>query len=429
MQQSLLNEAIQYFKSNKGFHRVFTKLKEKYQSLGRIGGTLQLSKLTREEQEALTGLLGKDFSKQNSASIKVEHLQGALENTRFEGIALEEIAQGYFGEELLSKKEERLLYEEEKAHFFEKIAKKYVSTQAYEWLYFVLCFKENAYRMLSLRYDENKKALAKELHFVCKAINHLPCWKSKKKRLALFASEITQNPHGFDENTDCGKLFLTVLLYFFPASEAKTAEERAELLYKAGLLKDDLSNYTVCSGLLAYKQTQLHLGWQGFYDQDEALQISLESISRLERVSSPSGKVFIVENPAVFSGIRDAFPQKKIPLVCTYGQLKLASLVLLDLLAKENMQFYYSGDFDPEGLSIADKLKSRYKDNLRLWRYTEEDYVHALSDQEISEARLKQIDRLQDIQLKSLGQRIKQEKKAGYQELLLEKLTEDILLC
>lgn len=38
---------------------------------------------------------------------------------------------------------------------------------------------------------------------------------------------------------------------------------------------------------------------------------------------------------------------------------------------------YYSGDYDPEGLGIAQRLKDRYKDRLILWEYKPEYYLRA----------------------------------------------------
>ena len=43
------------------------------------------------------------------------------------------------------------------------------------------------------------------------------------------------------------------------------------------------------------------------------------------------------------------------------GQPRLSSLLLLDLFAKAKMEVWYAGDFDPEGLLIAQKLKQYYQ--------------------------------------------------------------------
>ena len=50
---------------------------------------------------------------------------------------------------------------------------------------------------------------------------------------------------------------------------------------------------------------------------------------------------------------------KDFPLVCTYGQVKLSGIILLNLLVDSGYKLYYTGDIDPEGIQIADKLKQR----------------------------------------------------------------------
>ena len=43
------------------------------------------------------------------------------------------------------------------------------------------------------------------------------------------------------------------------------------------------------------------------------------------------------------------------------GQLRFSAFVLLDQLSRTS-DLFYSGDHDPEGLLIAQKLKLRYKE-------------------------------------------------------------------
>jgi hypothetical protein len=63
----------------------------------------------------------------------------------------------------------------------------------------------------------------------------------------------------------------------------------------------------------------------------------------------------------------------------------------MDMLAAEGTIIYYSGDFDPEGLLIADRLCARYGEQLRLWRYTPQDYEKAISAKVLNVVRLKKL--------------------------------------
>lgn len=66
---------------------------------------------------------------------------------------------------------------------------------------------------------------------------------------------------------------------------------------------------------------------------------------------------------------------------------------------------YYSGEFDPEGLLIDDRLKARFGEVLRLWRYSTEDYTKTISECRLSAGRLKQLERLKKETLGTNGER------------------------
>jgi len=117
------------------------------------------------------------------------------------------------------------------------------------------------------------------------------------------------------------------------------------------------------------------LGWRAFYEQGEPLQVSIWNISKIDKVISPENKVYVFENPTVFSEVLYRIGNIKPSLICTFGNFKLASLILMDKLVKSGAKIYYSGDFDPEGIVMSDKLKQRYGEKLVLWRYTKEDYL------------------------------------------------------
>jgi hypothetical protein len=83
--------------------------------------------------------------------------------------------------------------------------------------------------------------------------NTLPRDKDHKKRLAVFSSQITKNPHGFDLGTLGGKMFLNALCTVYDIKELKDSLERAQVYYRAGILIDEISNFVTISGLLAFQ--------------------------------------------------------------------------------------------------------------------------------------------------------------------------------
>lgn len=426
MDTELTKECIKYFKSNKGYSRLLNGIYEKYRSLGSLGGTVSLASLSPEEKQALSGLLKKDYYSSKSAHIKVEKVVLALNGTKFEHVDFEEVLQGIFGHELISKKDEKAIYMSKRDDFFKNILREYVDTKAYTWI--SQCLEgHNANRLLFLWYDRDKLSLAYSLRLSMDAINALNPGTHTFKRLAVFAANIAKNPHAFDSDSDMGRLLMYGIMSLLDVkSYPSSAEEKAELFYNVGLITDEVSNYTITSGLIAYASDgTIHKGWEGFYNSSEPLLATLWNVSLVDTIVSPNNTVFVFENPNVFSQVKTELRNLNVGLICTFGQVKLASLVVIDKLYQSGATVYYSGDFDPEGLLIADKLKKRYK-NLVLWRYSYSDYMDCISDNTITSTRLKQLEKLEDEGLIAISKTLASIKKAGYQEMLIDKYVLDI---
>ena len=154
------------------------------------------------------------------------------------------------------------------------------------------------------------------------------------------------------------------------------------------------------------------------------IQLNLYHLGQLTRVETEEKDVYVVENPAIFqmmterqNASKEKQKNKKIAIVCANGQLRLAVLVLLDLIVKAGCTLWYAGDFDPEGLEIAQKLKDRYGEQLMLWHYEKEDYERAKSKNNIiSEKRKKKLEKLSDPVLVRMKAWILESGVAGYQE-------------
>jgi uncharacterized protein (TIGR02679 family) len=426
--EELLKQSVDYFKDKPGFTRAFARIKDKYKSLGKMGGTIYLDNLSEIEKEALSGLLNENCYK-DSVKISLNKFEKAIQSTKFEGLTLIEILESYYDKEIVTKKEGFKTHEMEKVDFFNEILCDFEGTIGVSWFLYAIESKKSGYLLISQKYNTDKKQLKKNLSLTIQAIDKLPVFENKIERLALFASKTSKNPHAFDDNKDSGKFLLYAICYTLKLPYPKNAEDKMEVLFKAGLIKDEISNFTMTSGLLAYKKENAHPGWGGFYNSKEPINLSLWNLSCVDKVVANKNKVFIFENPTVFSEILYQDYKENISIICTYGQIKLASLVLLDKLVENGAVLFYSGDFDPEGLQIADKLKSRYADSLILLRYDLKDYNKAISKNKPSQARLSKLNSLKDNTLIQMGEYIKENKYAGYQESIIEDLIEDIRLA
>ena len=76
---------------------------------------------------------------------------------------------------------------------------------------------------------------------------------------------------------------------------------------------------------------------------------------------------------------------------------------------------YYNGDFDPEGLLIAQKLKDKY-DDLISSCYDAGDYEACISSNKISNQSLKKLNNIHSDELLEMKELLFEKKQAAYQE-------------
>ena len=427
MKDEKLQRCIAYFKERPIYRKLFEKVREKYAILGHLGGTVVLTGLTDEDRRQLGGFFQKDFAEKKTITISYTAMEKALENSRFAGLKWEEILKGYLGEELIAKKEQKLAWQEARQRYFMEILTEFPANPGSMWLEETLQTQGEGYLLLIKQYKETPEQLRESLRHFLEAVPQLPLFKAsheqmKMELLPVFAAVTTGDPHFFDAGMPGEQLLVAFLKSRISNSMGKTAfraEEKAELFYEAGLLKDDLSNHTLVYGIHAWtKDGKPHEGIGGFVSQKEPVILTLLTLGSLAGVSTQEEKsVYIVENPAVFSTLVRAWPDAAI--ICGNGQVRLATLVLLDLFEEET-PFFYAGDFDPEGLVIAQRLKERYGERLHLWNYQRKYYEECCSDVAISEKSLKKLEKIHVPELQEIREALQQEKKAAYQEAMLK---------
>ena len=426
-----LEEAICYFKENEGYKRLFKAIKEKYISLGEIKGNVVINKPAVSEKNALSGLMKKDYSRNISISINLKKLQQRLDKSKYSGIQLEDILNNYFNEDILTKKEKIQNKNNELDAFWKDILEENKNTYMYDILSKSKEKKDNLYKTIKRYYEDNKEIMRNELLNACKGINYLNDKEIKERvRIPVFAAEIASNPHAFDKKTLCGKLFIQLLCYINDLQYPKNNEELAELYYNNKLLVDDVSNMVLCKNIVGFKKVseiekgisketkyEEHKGLEGFDNYNEPVYLTMYNLSNIGSIKKGKyNKVLITENPAVFMEIMKDKNLNDFPLICTYGQVKLAGIMLMDLLVENNYKLLYSGDIDPEGIQIADKLKQRYKEKMILIGFNKETYYKNMSEVEISESRLKKLKSVKSLELKEICGEILKNKKASYEE-------------
>ena len=190
------------------------------------------------------------------------------------------------------------------------------------------------------------------------------------------------------------------------------AYKRQKSYLLAGILIDDISNYALLYNVHAIKKNgELHRGMDGFCQEKNMVQVPLTVLSEWERIECVDHEIFIVENPSVFALICG-----EKSCMCMNGQPRLAGLLVLELLAKSGTKVYYSGDLDPEGILIAQKLSQYYRGTFCYWHMTPFDYEQCRSKEILSEKRKKMLQKITDERLLPVVDAVTKYGVAGYQE-------------
>ena len=97
----------------------------------------------------------------------------------------------------------------------------------------------------------------------------------------------------------------------------------------------------------------------------------------------------------------------------------------MDKLSKD-VKVYYAGDFDPEGLKMADDLKQAYGDMIDLSMMRKKYYEASKPRTKIKPANLEILKNIKDERLKEVAKEMTASKLVGHQYNLVEMYVEHI---
>ncbi|MFO3714401.1 TIGR02679 domain-containing protein [Oribacterium sp. P9] len=471
MKNDELREAcLAYFRSMPVFERLLSKFCEKYRSYGCFCGSARLNIRSEDEREALEGFFARSYHNQKTATISAQAFRRALEHTRFVELSPEEILEAFAGAPLSGKREEESrrkaciarcwkaaigqqeAYADCEAsrqllHELRAVAEKEEPAISSEDVPSIgaidntahTCTSEEAvtalYRQLmSGRQElvENKLlcALTEDLHILVRALEILNrlCVEKRYQYLPVFAAVLFGDPHRLDPGTRDAHL-LQLLLQWLEIQRGVEADEmnsipslRRQARYlSAGILLDDVSNYAMLCGVEAIGRDGLvHAGMAGFAADGAPVNVPLSVITGWAQLRCRDNTLWIVENPVVYAVLCERFGRTR-SLMCMNGQPRLSAWLILRLLRAAGTRVYYAGDFDPEGLCIAEKVQqSLLPGQCVFWHMSEADYRSAQSRKPIEARRMKMLDHLQDSLLKTTAVLIRKQGVAGYQENILQ---------
>ena len=422
-----MKDKVRMLREEPGFVKLFRMFQKKYYSLSRIGGTVSLSDFTKEELTSIAGFVGKSpWELSEKGKLSLLEFEKALARSAFSEYTLLSLMEEVLQEKIVSKMEEQVKEQQEEVAFLVTLKNEIPDA---EWWITHIEEKTSDTRWIWSQYKQNPSFLKEQIVLAYRGFSKLPR-EGQYEQLPFFSQRITGNPHFFDNNELAGRLlhhmmFVDQVLKGNPdLTMPRTTEELNDLLALYGLYRDDLWNFVTCQQLYASMNGASHPVWEAAVKSKTVLNVPMKELLKIDKVWPVKGnRVWVVENSGVSSAIMDQLPTA--PVVCTHGQVRMAGWRLLDLLVESGSTLYYSGDMDPEGLVIADKIKQRYKEKAVLWKMDVGSYEKTLSNEDIAD-RLSKLEAIQSEELIELREQMRVRKLASYQEALVSELVEEI---
>ena len=366
-----LDEIIQYLKNDNGFERLMNGMFDLYNRYGRCFSAVRLSRPTREEESALSVFFNRDYYDQVLIRIGLAEFERQVQKVFGYDGGLATVLEAYFGRSIASYSEPISDSSRYKDAFTrairDDVLPRFEDTPATAWLREMLAHMRRTYRHWADQFTHEPENVLGMVSSVCEAINALP--QGQLVRLGDFAAQHLDDPRALDFYSTLGPLFLRALAHKFEAPVPTVLEDSIRLYLQAGLLSDGVLSQVTVRGVAADDEACT------FYDQlGEAHVLTLENICRLENVRAYGDKVFVVENPHVFTAMCERLSGQNCTLVCAAQGLNPSLEQLLELCIRSGAAIYYAGNMDYKGLTLADKVYLRFGKQFIPWRYGKADY-------------------------------------------------------
>lgn len=419
--------AINYYKNSSAYRKMCKDLMMKYKRYGRLTGRISLKDYTDKQKEKIADFIGEsiaDLSSKNDVS--VAKIKRAHLDTKYGDYDLAYIASEVTGISMIVDSNDNQPSKE--------VIKKTVKDEIRQLLCAVRpdvldkimdkIYYENKYKEISLR----------DIYLLGNAIEKINQRYGQFDGvnfdnyiyLAVFAAEITSNPYEFDEGTIMGDWLFRILAltYGDKPSDMSYMEYRDKVFEHNGILLDDIFHFLTVSHILAKSGDQVNSVWHASCKNNVSWKAPLKHILKMDQIYPQLGEALIlVESASVFYILSAMF--NSLPIVCFHGKLRKSIWTFMDKLSK-NTKVYYAGDFDPEGLKMADDLKQAYGDMIDLSLMRKKYYDGSKPRTKIKATNFDLLKKIRDERLKEVAEEIMASKLVGHQYNLIEMYVEHI---
>lgn len=419
--------AINYYKNSSAYRKMCKDLMMKYKRYGRLTGRISLKDYTDKQKVKIADFVGESVADLGSKNdVSVAKIKSAHLDTKYGDYDLAYLASEVTGISLSvdsdgSKPSKEAIKETIRDEIRQLLSavRPDVLDEIMDKIYY-----ENKYKEISLG----------DIYFLGNAIEKINQRAGQFDGvnfdnyiyLAVFAAEITSNPYEFDEGTVLGDWLFRILALTYVDKPAGMSymEYRDRVFEHYGILLDDIFHFLSVNHMLARSNGEVNSVWSASCRNQVSWKAPLKHILKMDLIYPELGDALIlVENASVFYILSAMF--NSLPIVCFHGKLRKSIWTFMDKLSKD-AKVYYAGDFDPEGLKMADDLKQAYGDMIDLSLMRMKYYEGSKPRTKIKPANLDILDKIRDEKLKEVAEAIKDTKLVGHQYNLIEMYVEHI---
>ena len=189
--------------------------------------------------------------------------------------------------------------------------------------------------------------------------------------LPVLAGRVTGATHALDRGTPLALLVERAMAFI--AGEDPARARRRDLWGRFGVTLDAVSSTAIVLNLRPGAGPLAPLLGVAA-DKGEPIHVTLRMLRDLDALEVPR-PVFLCENRSVIESAADALGSRSAPLVCLSGEPMAAGRRLVELLLAGGTGLRYHGDFDPDGIAIANSVIGP---RVAPWRFGAADYRAAV---------------------------------------------------
>ena len=419
--------AINYYKTSSAYRKMCKDLIMKYKRYGRLTGRISLKDYTDRQKAKIADFVGESVADLGSKNdVSVAKIKSAHLNTKYGDFDLAYLASEVTGISLAVDGNRNRPSKEAIKETIRDEIRQLLSAVRPDVLDKIMdkIYYENKYKEISLG----------DIYFLGNAIEKINQRKGQYDGvnfdnyiyLAVFAAEITGNPYEFDEGSVMGDWLFKILAltYGDKTSGMSYMEYRDKVFEHYGILLDDIFHFLTVSHMMARSDGGVNSVWSASCRNNVSWKAPLKHILKMDLIYPELGDALIlVENASVFYILSAMF--NSLPIVCFHGKLRKSIWTFMDKLSKD-VKVYYAGDFDPEGLKMADDLKQAYGDMIDLSMMRNKYYEASKPRTKIKPANLEILKNIKDERLKEVAKEMTASKLVGHQYNLVEMYVEHI---